>query len=117
MEKTDEYLHSLPDWQQSNLELFRKLIHEVAPQVTEEIKWSVPVFLIADKMQFAMSAFKAHTKYNFIGNGALIDDPKQLFNNGLESKKSRGIDLRQGETIDEHALKDLIKRSMAYTTN
>ena len=63
-------------------------------------------------MAFAMSSFKAHTKYNFISNGALLDDPDNLLNNGLESKKSRGIDLHEGQTIGIVALEDLIMQSL-----
>lgn len=107
---TDEYLKHLPQWQQENLALFRKLIHEVEPTITEEIKWGVPVFLLKGKMVFAMASFKAHTKYNFILNGALLDDTNNLFNNGFDSKKSRGIDLQVGKSIDQAALKDLIKQ-------
>lgn len=109
---TDEYLQSLPEWQQANLTLFRELIHKVSPGITEDIKWGVPVFMLGKKMAFAMSSFKAHTKYNFISNGALLTDTKGLFNNGLESKKSRSIDLQEGQTIDGAALEDLIKQAL-----
>ena len=47
-------------------------------------------------MYFAMSAFKENTKYNFMINGARLEDPDKLFNNGLDSKVSRGIDMREG---------------------
>lgn len=59
-----------------------------------------------------MSAFKAHTKYNFILNGALVDDPNKLFNNGFDSKKSRSIDLREGQAISQADLQALIDASM-----
>ena len=109
---TEEYLKTLPPWQRENLSQFRRLIHKVQPDITEEIKWGVPVFLLDGKMVFAMSSFKAHTKYNFILNGALLDDNHKLFNNGFDSKKSRGIDLKEGETIDQDALEDLIQHSI-----
>jgi len=56
----DEYLNKLPEWQSTNLKLFRKLIHRTYPNIQEEIKWGVPVFLLDGKMLFAMSSFKAH---------------------------------------------------------
>lgn len=111
MDKIDQYLKSLPEWQNVNLTKFRSIVHEVIPSVVEDFKWNVPVFLVGTKMLFAMSAFKAHTKYNFIANGALLDDPAKLFNNGFDSKKSRAIDLHEGQTVDEDELKDLIKAS------
>jgi len=109
---TDEYLKGIPEWQRGNLTLFRKLIHKVSPDITEEIKWGVPVFMQDKKLVFAMSSFKAHTKYNFITNGALLADPHKLFNNGFDSKKSRGIDLLEGQSIDKFALEDLVKQSL-----
>jgi hypothetical protein len=85
------------------------LIHEVVPSVTEDLKWNVPVFIINGKAVFAMAAFKSHTKYNFIANGALIDDSKELFNNGFDSKKSRGIDLHENQILNKEDLKSLIR--------
>lgn len=116
MTKVDEYIHAHDDWKRKNLELFRRLVHEVEPSITEEYKWNVPVFMLEGKMQFAMSAFKAHTKYNFIMNGASLSDPDHLFNNGLESKKARSIDLRENESIDENALRELIQSSITITS-
>ncbi len=112
MTKIDEYLDSLPEWQKHNLVRFRQAVHDIAPEVQEDWKWNVPVFLIGGRMFFAMSAFKEHTKYNFILNVALIDDPNKLFNNGFDAKKSRGIDLREGDNIDEQNLKQLIQASI-----
>jgi hypothetical protein len=113
MDKINQYLESLPEWQKINLEIFRKAIHEASPSVIEDWKWNAPVFLINGKVHFAMSAFKAHTKYNFILNGALIDDPEKLFNNGIDSKKSRGIDLREDQAINEAGLKALVETSIS----
>lgn len=111
VKSTAEYLAALPDWQKISLEIFRKTIHEAVPDTKEAIKWGVPVFTCNGKTLFAMAAFKEHTKYNFVHNGALIDDPSKLFNNGFESKKSRAIDLRMGEKTNARELKDLILRA------
>ena len=108
----DAYLAQLPAWQKQNLEQFRKLVHQVAPLIEEEWKWSVPVFMMNGKIVFAMSAFKAHTKYNFIRNGALLTDPAKLFNNGLDARKSRSIDLDEGDQIDAEHLYELIEQAV-----
>ncbi|MDB5169358.1 MAG: hypothetical protein JWO41_714 [Candidatus Saccharibacteria bacterium] len=110
---TDEYLKTLPEWQQKNLMLFRELVHAASPDISEEIKWGVPVFIRNKKMAFSMGSFKAHTKYNFISNGAELSDNKGLFNNGLESKKSRSIDLQEGQSIDKAALEELIRQAVS----
>lgn len=68
-------------------------------------------FLLGTKTVFAMSAFKAHVKYNFLLNGAALDDVDGLFNSGADSKRSRAIDLREGEAVDSTALARLIAAS------
>lgn len=109
---TDDYLAVLPQWQQDNLRLFRTIIHDVLPDVDEQIKWGVPTFFNGKTMLFAMAAFKAHTKFNFIYNGAKLKDKDRLFNNGFESSKGRGIDMREGEPIDKEHLVLLVKQSV-----
>lgn len=113
----NEYLAGVPEWQRVNLDMFRELVHKVQPAVGEDIKWGVPVFVQDGKVVLAMSSFKAHTKFNFIANCALLDDPKKLFNNGLESKKSRSIDLQQGDTIELAALQDLVAQVFVQISN
>ena len=41
--------------------------------------------------------------------GAALDDPAGLFNSSLEGNVRRAIDFHEGETIDEKALKALIR--------
>jgi hypothetical protein len=112
LKNTDEYLKNIPSWQAVNLSAFRELVHAAGTDIKEEIKWGVPVFIYKGKIIFAMSSFNAHSKYNFIHNGAQLDDSHGLFNNGLDSKKSRSIDLKEGEMIDSKALADLISQSL-----
>lgn len=107
-----DYLNNIPEWQKANLELFRKAINKVCPEVAEDIKWGVPVFLLNKKLVCAMSSFKDHSKFNFF-EGALISDTHKLFNNGLDSKKHRSIDLFDGDIINVKQLEDLIKSALS----
>lgn len=113
--KIDIYLDGLPAWQTHNLAAFRKAVHQVVPEIIEDWKWNVPVFLLGGKVFLAMSAFKAHTKFNFLRNGALLADADKLFNNGFGSKQSRGIDYREGETFDQAKLIALLTESYQLT--
>ncbi|WKZ30342.1 MAG: DUF1801 domain-containing protein [Candidatus Dojkabacteria bacterium] len=110
-EQIDSYIQSLPSWQQDNLKLFRKVLHNAMPDIVEDWKWAVPVFLIKKKVLFAMSAFKAHTKFNFFV-GSIISDQHKLFNGGLDSKKHRSIDLHEGEKVNEQKLIDLVHEAI-----
>ena len=40
--------------------------------------------------------------------GASLADPQKLFNSGLEGGMRRALDIRQGDKLDERALKALI---------
>jgi hypothetical protein len=41
--------------------------------------------------------------------GASLPDPNKLFNNGLEGKKWRTIDLYEGDKVNERSLKVLVR--------
>jgi hypothetical protein len=45
--------------------------------------------------------------------GAALADPAGLFNSSLEGNVRRAIDIHNGETLDEAALKDLIHAAVA----
>jgi hypothetical protein len=45
--------------------------------------------------------------------GAALPDPAGLFNSSLEGNVRRAIDIREGEKVDEAALKDLIRAAVA----
>lgn len=105
--QTDAFIAALPEWQRANLTRFREAVHRVAPAAEEGWKWDVPVFLINGCLVCAMSNFARHTKYNFF-DGAALADPDRLFNSGLDSKKSRSINLAEGEAIDDRQLDRLL---------
>lgn len=109
-EEIDKYIVSLTDWRGELLGKLRRLIHEVDPQIKEEWKWSTPVFSHNGQV-CALGAFADHIKINFF-KGANLSDPKKLFNAGLESKKTRAIDLFENDKIDESALKVLLKTAV-----
>jgi hypothetical protein len=41
--------------------------------------------------------------------GASLDDPRGLFNSGLDGGTRRAIDIREGDKLDEKAFKTLIR--------
>ncbi len=94
---------------------FRQLIHEVDPQITEEWKWSTPVFS-HNGLVVALGSMSDHVKLNFF-QGAALTDVNNLFNAGLESKKTRAIDLKQNDTINEEALKALLTLAVMHNTD
>jgi len=105
--KIDNLIKELGDWRGKLLARLRKLILEAAPELAEEWKWDTPVWAYKGNI-VAGGVFKDHVKLNFF-KGASLQDPKGLFNAGLDAKATRAIDFYETDEIDEPALKDLIR--------
>lgn len=111
-ERIDQQIAELTDWRGQMFAQLRKLIHEVDPDMTEEWKWETAV-MSHEGLVCALGPFKNAVKMNFF-QGASLEDTHKLFNAGLDAKKTRAIDFHEGDTIDEPALKDLIRAAVAY---
>jgi len=61
----------------------------------------------------AVGSTKETVKRNYF-QGASLPDPNKLFNGGLEAKKTRPIDFREGDKINEPALKHLVRAAAAH---
>ena len=113
----DEKILELGDWRGKTLAHLRKLIHEADPDIQEERKWvkpsssGTPVFS-HDGIVCTGETHKQVVKLTF-ARGASLEDPKKLFNSSLEGNVRRAIDLREGETINEAAFKQLIRAAVA----
>lgn len=106
----DKFIKELTDWRGMWIAQFRSLVLKTAPEVTEDWKWGVPVWSYKGNV-VASGVFKDHVKLNFF-KGASLKDPKKLFNAGLEAKATRAIDISEGGSINEAALKDLIRQAV-----
>ena len=107
-----QQIAGLADWRGDMLARLRTLIHEAAPDIVEGWKWDTAVWSQKGDVVSA-AAFKDHLKLNFF-KSASLEDPQGLFNAGLEAKASRAIDFKKGDEIQEAALKELIRRAVAY---
>jgi hypothetical protein len=110
----DARIKELGDWRGKTLARLRALIKEADPDVVEEWKWSVPVWS-HDGIICTGEAYKSAVKMTF-PKGAALKDPSGLFNSSLEGHTRRAIDFREGEKIDEKALKALIRAAVALNT-
>jgi len=108
----DERIRELGDWRGETLARIRSLIKEADPDVVESWKWrGVPVWE-HDGIICTGEAYKNVVKMTF-AKGALLEDPSGLFNASLDGNTRRTIDLREGDRIDEKALKALIRAAVA----
>jgi hypothetical protein len=113
----DQKIKELGDWRGKTLAKVRGLIHEADPEIVEEWKWAkasspgTPVFSRGG-IVCTGETYKEVVKLTF-AKGASLKDPAGLFNSSLDGNVRRAIDIREGEKIDEAALKALIRAAVA----
>ena len=111
----DERIRELGDWRGSMLARLRALIKQADPEVVEEWKWGGPVWS-HDGLICTGESYKNAVKMTF-PRGAALEDPSGLFNSSLAGNTRRAIDFHEGDTIDEKALKALIRAAVALNTS
>ena len=106
------------DWRGETLARIRTLIKQADPEAVEEAKWikpsnpdGVPTWY-HDGIICTGETYKDHVKLTF-AKGAELEDPSGLFNSSLEGNVRRAIDFKEGDKIDEEALKALIRAAVA----
>jgi hypothetical protein len=111
----DARIKELGDWRGKMLSRLRTLVKEADPEVVEEWKWNVPVWSHGGLICTG-ETYKNVVKMTF-AKGAALEDPSRLFNSSLEGNTRRAIDIREGEKIDEKALKALIRAAVALNAS
>ena len=119
--------HSQPteaagDWRGVMLSRLRVLIMEAVPEMTEERKWikpsnpaGVPTFS-RNGLVCTGETYKSVVKLTF-AKGASLEDPSGVFNSSLEGNTRRAIDFREGDEVDEDALRALIRAAAALNSS
>ncbi len=108
----DSRIKELGDWRGETLSRIRRAIKAAEPEVVEEWKWrGVPVWY-SHGMICTGETYKDKVKMTF-AKGASLDDPSGLFNSSLDGNTRRAIDIHEGESFDEEALKALIRAAVA----
>jgi len=115
----DARIEAFDDWRGATLARMRTLIKQADPEVVEDVKWrkasnsmlGVPVWS-HDGIICTGEIYASVVKLTFL-KGASLDDPTGLFNSSLEGKARRAIDIREDDTIDEGAFKDLIRAAVS----
>jgi hypothetical protein len=105
-------IEELGDWRGETLARVRQLIHEADPEVLEEWKWMGTPVWSHDGIVCTGESYKQVVKLTFT-RGALLDDPKKLFNASLEGSTRRAIDIREGDKLNVAAFKKLIRAAVA----
>jgi hypothetical protein len=108
----DERIKELGDWRGKMLAKVRAVIHAADPEIVEEWKWMGTPVWSHGGIVCTGETYKKVVKMTF-AKGAALEDPRGLFNSSLEGNVRRAIDIHEGETVDEAALKGLIRAAVA----
>ncbi len=113
----DAKIKELGDWRGKTLAKVREIIHQADPEIVEERKWVKPTSPGTAVFSHGGIVCTGETYKNVVkmtfAKGAALKDPSGLFNSSLDGNVRRAIDIHEGDTIDEAALKDLIRAAVA----
>jgi hypothetical protein len=110
-------IKELGGWRGKTLSKVRGIIREADPDVVEEWKWvkatnpGTPVWPHNGGICTG-ETYKNVVKLTFF-KGAALNDPSGLFNSSLDGKVRRAIDINENDTINQDALKSLIREAVA----
>ncbi len=116
-EQMDQRIKELGDWRGTTLSEVRRIINDADPGILEEWKWvkstnpGVPVWSHNGGICTG-EVYKNVVKLTFY-KGASLKDPTGLFNSSLNGKVRRAIDIKEGEKVNEKALKNLVREAIA----
>jgi len=109
----DRLIAEITDWRGQMFARVRKIIRDADPEIVEEFKWMGSPVWSCDGIIAVGNAFKGRVNVTF-AYGASLPDPDKLFNAGFEGNARRVINFFENDTIDERALKTLVRAAIAY---
>jgi hypothetical protein len=108
----DARIQELGDWRGELLARLRALVKQADPETVEEWKFMGTPVWSHGGIVCTGETYKSVVKMTF-AKGASLNDPAGLFNSSLEAKVRRAIDFREGDKVNEKALKTLIRAAVA----
>lgn len=113
----DAIVSNATDWRGEVLGRLREIVLAADPAMVEEVKWrkpsrpeGVPVWSVDGNVCIG-EMLKSAVRLTF-PKGALVKDPKQLFNTRLDSKSIRAIDFREGDPLPKAGLAALVREAV-----
>lgn len=113
----DRRIKELGGWRGKTLGEVRRIIRGADPEIIEEWKWvkptnpGTPVWSRNGGICTG-EAYKNVVKLTFY-KGASLEDPTGLFNSSLDGKVRRALDIKEGDAVDEAALRSLVREAVA----
>ena len=109
--RVDDYINSLPNWQQEVCRKVRDLVHAADTDVYETIKRTKLAYFTLDGNICALLGAKDHV--NIFIYDPIAPDPEGIINRGQGNSTARAIQIHKGEPIKKRALLSLFKAVVA----
>lgn len=109
--RVDDYIATLPGWQQAVCLKVRELVHQADPEVEETIKRSKQPYFVLQGNICALLGTKDHV--NIFIYDPIAPDPKGIINQGHGNLTARSIQVYEKDTLNEQALLALFKAVIA----
>lgn len=109
--RVDDYIKTLPMWQQTVCREVRQLIHVAEPHIIETIKFTNRPYFVLDGNVCALLAAKDHV--NVFIYDPIAPDPEHIINQGQQNATARAIQIYEGYTLHKEAFIALIKAVVA----
>ena len=109
--RIDQYIGSLPGWQQEICRRVRDLVHAADQDVIETIKRTKLPYFTLDGNICALLGAKNHV--NVFIYDPIAPDPEGIINQGHGNLTARAIQVRKGDVINKRALVNLFKAVIA----
>lgn len=109
--RIDDYIRTLPGWQQEICRQVRDLVHAADSEVTETIKRTRQPYFTLHGNICALLGAKDHL--NIFIYDPIAPDPEGIINQGQGNLTARAIQVHRGETLNSRALLNLFQAIIA----
>ena len=110
--RIDDYIKTLPLWQQTLCRALRAVIHSVDPDIDETIKRTNRPYFVLNGNVCAFLGAKDHL--NLFIYDPTVTDAYHLINQGDNNKTAKAIQFFENDSINETALRDLLREVVAH---
>jgi hypothetical protein len=110
--RVDDYISSLPSWQQSICQEVRDLVHAADPEVEETIKRTRQPYFVLHGNICALLAAKTHVNV-FLYDGAIVPDPDGIITGGHDNQTARTVAVPEGGAVPAEPLLAMFRQIIA----
>ncbi|HSX09901.1 MAG TPA: DUF1801 domain-containing protein [Candidatus Saccharimonadales bacterium] len=106
-QRIDDYIATLPAWQQEICSHVRKLVHEADKEIVETIKRTNRPYFVLNGNICALLATRDHV--NVFIYDPIAPDPEHIINQGENNATARAIQIYQNDKLNEKAFVELVR--------